>query len=177
MVIETRESTPSIRRDGECASSHQSVPGWSADLDRANRPAVPYERRLRRLQNVHWDRPERQSPTVEIPRSNERQGPGAVFGTTSPPAGVSGRIRRAAFRYWKSDLHHWLLLLAADCVNVLEGLGRDRKRAFLPNVFTEAGAGAASRHGHGGTIRRIAVVGVVVAGVGAWLWARSPRRA
>ncbi len=31
-------------------------------------------------------------------------------------------IRRAAFRYSKNDLRHWLMLMGADRVNVVEGM-------------------------------------------------------
>jgi hypothetical protein len=89
---------------------------------------------------------------------------------------VSGRIRRAAFRFSESDLRHWMLLLAADRVNMLEGLGADLRSGSLPNVFAEAGAAAAWRHDRAGTIRKLATAGVVAAGVGAWLWSRSQRR-
>ncbi|MGI9245815.1 MAG: hypothetical protein ACR2I8_03810, partial [Steroidobacteraceae bacterium] len=48
-----------------------------------------------------------------------------VFGTAVPPSGLSGAIRRRAFRHSENDLRHWLLLLAADRVNVFEGLVAD----------------------------------------------------
>ena len=39
-----------------------------------------------------------------------------VFGTACPLHGVSGAIRRAAYRYPDHDIEHWLMLLFADRV-------------------------------------------------------------
>lgn len=55
---------------------------------------------------------------VEILRSNERPGLTPVFGTSTPPSGLSGMLRRAAFKFSENDLRHWLILLFADRVNV-----------------------------------------------------------
>ncbi len=106
------------------------VPGWGADLDRRNRPAVPMERTPPRLENVHWDEPEQQPQRVEILQSIERP-PGLppVFGTSVPPSGLSGSLRRAAFGYSENDLRHWLMLLGADRINVIEGLADDVRRS------------------------------------------------
>ncbi|MGB4399920.1 MAG: hypothetical protein WBJ10_11160 [Daejeonella sp.] len=39
---------------------------------------------------INWERPEQQKESVEILHSNERPSVSAVFGTTSPPSGLSG---------------------------------------------------------------------------------------
>lgn len=105
---------------------HSNIPGWGADLDRANRPAVPMEHAPPpRLQGVHWDRPPQQPATVEVLHSIERPNLTPVFGTSVPPSGLSGVIRRRAFRRSESDLRHWMLLLMADRVNVVEGVLQD----------------------------------------------------
>lgn len=107
------------------------IPGWGADLDRRNRPAVPMERMPPREDDAHWEVPEAQAQTVEVLHSNERPGLTPVFGTAVPPSGLSGRIRRAAFRHSEGRLRHWMMLLLADRVNVVEGMfegvGKDRK--------------------------------------------------
>lgn len=105
------------------------IVGWGADLDPANRPAVPKERTPPRLEGVHWDVPEQQPVRVEILHSMERSGITPVFGTAVPPSGLSGTIRRRAFRHSENDLRHWLLLLAADRVNVVEGLLEDLRES------------------------------------------------
>ena len=77
-----------------------------------------------------------------------------VFGTSVPLKGVSGVIRKAAYRtYSEARAAHWLLLLAADRVNVLESnLG-----SFLSlrpdNPVTESGV--LSEFSHGGVSSRL----------------------
>lgn len=112
--------------------SHERIEGWGADRDPADRPAVPKERMPPRLEQVHWDVPEQQPVRVEIFHSTERPGITPVFGTACPPSGLSGALRRRAFRHSENDLRHWLMLLAADRINVVEGLiadGRESPRA------------------------------------------------
>ncbi|MGN6093224.1 MAG: hypothetical protein ACTHOL_12795 [Luteibacter jiangsuensis] len=105
------------------------IPGWGADLDRANRPAVPMERTPPRLDGVHWGDPEPQISNVEILQSTEHFKRPPVFGTSVPPRGVSGWIRRRAFRHSENDLRHWLMLLFADRVDVVESLASDARRS------------------------------------------------
>ena len=104
------------------------IEGWGADLDPQNRPAVPRERMPARL-DVPWDQPEQQTVNVEILHSTERPGITPVFGTACPPSGLSGALRRRAFQHSENDLRHWLMLMAADRVNVVEGLLGDAREA------------------------------------------------
>ena len=115
------------------------IPGWGADLDRSKRPAVPMERTPPRLENVHWDEPEQQAQTVEILQSIERPSLPPVFGTACPPSGLSGRIRRRAFAHSENDLRHWMMLLFADRVNVVEGLIEEARES--PRTPLAAAAG------------------------------------
>ncbi|WP_413626342.1 hypothetical protein [Luteibacter sp. Lutesp34] len=112
------------------------IPGWGADLDRSNRPAVPMERMPPRLVGVHWDDPAPQRCDVEILQSTEHFRRPPVFGTSVPPRGVSGWIRRRAFRHSENDLRHWLMLLFADRVDVVESLASDARRS--PRVRSAA---------------------------------------
>jgi hypothetical protein len=105
-----------------------SIPGWGADLDPANRPAYPKERMPPRL-DVPWERPEQQTSEVLVLHSTERPGITPVFGTSVPPSGLSGLLRKRAFRRSENDLRHWLMLMLADRVNVVEGLASDWRRA------------------------------------------------
>lgn len=43
-----------------------------------------------------------------------------VFGTGQPPSGMSGVLRRAAYRIPEHEARHWLMLLMADRMDVLE---------------------------------------------------------
>ena len=138
------------------------IVGWGADLDHANRPAYPMERTPPRLEGDHSHPPVAQPQTVEILQSIERPSVTPLFGTGQPPSGASGMLRRVAFKYSESDLRHWLLLLMADRVNMVEGLGCDLMRGHVPNVFAEMGGKAALKHDREATIRKAVVVSTVV---------------
>jgi hypothetical protein len=150
------------------------IKGWGADLDHANRPAYPRERKPNRLEGVHWHEPENQALTVEILRSNERPAMTPLFGTTVPPTGVSGNMRRFAFRYSENDLRHWLILLAADRVQMVEGLVDDLSKGHVPNAFAEMGGPAEIRHNPVGAAKKALVMTAVV-GIG-YLWLTRDQR-
>ena len=103
-----------------------NITGWGVDADPNNEPTYPIKKYTgddhRRLQ---YTRPTLQIPTVEILHSNERPGLPAVFGATLPPRGLSGMIRRFAFRFSEGSWGHWLPLMLADRVNVVEGIVDD----------------------------------------------------
>jgi hypothetical protein len=147
------------------------ISGWGADVDPENRPAVPNERTPPRLEGVHWDAPEQQVPHVTIHHSTERPGITPVFGTTCPPSGVSGRMRDLAFKYSENDLRHWLILLGADRVNMVEGLLDDLAQGHVPNLWKEMGLAAEWRHNRAGFIRK-AAIGAAVAGAAIYLMRR-----
>ena len=89
--------------------------------------------------------------------SNERPDLTAVFGTSTPPSGPSGAIRRLAFKYSESSYGHWLPLMLADRVSVVEGVVGDLKQGHIPNVFAERGWKAEWKHNRKGLLRRILV--------------------
>lgn len=119
------------------------IPGWGADLDRRNRPAVPMERTPPRLEGVHWDEPEQQPQHIEVLHSIERPGITPVFGATVPPSGLSGVLRRRAFGYSENDARHWMTLLMADRVNVVEGIVDDMRRRPASHPLVLAGVAGA----------------------------------
>lgn len=130
---------------------HKHIKGWGSDLDPQNRPAYPKERMPPRLEGVHWDQPAQQVQQVPVFHSIERPGMTPLFGSSVPPSGLSGVIRKQAFKLSENDVRHWLMLLFADRVNVVEGMFADVRRSKATPVV----AGA--------------VVGVVVLGVLSWL--------
>ncbi|GHA68547.1 hypothetical protein [Cognatilysobacter bugurensis] len=119
------------------------IPGWGADLDRKNRPAVPMERTPPRLEGVHWDEPSQQPQHMEVLHSIERPHITPVFGATVPPSGLSGVLRRRAFTYSENDLRHWMTLLMADRVNVVEGVVDDMRRNPASHPLVLAGVAGA----------------------------------
>jgi hypothetical protein len=151
------------------------IQGWGADLDHANRPAYPMERTPPRLENVHWDHPENQPVTVKVYHSTERPGLTPIFGTTVPPSGLSGKIRDVAFKLSENDIRHWLLLLLADRVNVVEGIGDDLKNGHVPNIFAEMGLKSELKYNRAGVVRKMAIASAVV-GAGYLLMRRGRDR-
>ncbi len=125
------------------------IPGWGADLDPADRPSFPQERFDPGATGAHWDFPERQLETWARERSMEHKFLTPVFGTSCPPKGLSGRLRKHAYRkYSEARAAHWVLLLAADRVDVLESnLGSFLSRR-PDNPITETGVlSELSHHG------------------------------
>lgn len=148
------------------------IEGWGADLDHAHRPAYPMERTPPRLDAVPALPPQLQK--VEILRSNERPGMTPLFGSSVPPSGLSGLMRRAAFQFSENDLRHWLILLAADRVNVGEGLVADLAHGHLPNIFREMGGPAEFRYNRAGALRKVALA-TAVTGLAIYLLRRRRR--
>lgn len=138
------------------------IQGWGADLDPSVRPAVPMERTPPRFVHPHYEQPEHQPVTVKAFHSTERPGLTPVFGTVQPPSGVSGLIRSGAFRFSENDIRHWLMLLFADRVNVVEGIIDDLAHGHVPNLFAEMGGPAEWKHNRTGFYRKAAVAGAVV---------------
>jgi hypothetical protein len=135
---------------------HAHIVGWGADLDHANRPAYPMERTPPRLPHPTTP-PEQQHSHVEVLVSTERPQITPLYGTPSPPKGLSGWLRRRAFEQSENDLRHWLLLLLADRVNVCEGLVEDLARGHIPNLYAEMGGRAELEHNPKGAARKAAM--------------------
>ena len=123
------------------------IPGWGADLDPSDRPAVP--KFDTSPTGAHWDFPERQPEKWPRERSIEHEFLTPVFGTSTPPRGLSGVIRKYAYRrYSEGRAAHWLILLAADRVDA----GGHHLKSLLTlrpdNPITETGIlSEFSRHG------------------------------
>lgn len=143
------------------------IVGWGADLDPKNRPAVPMERTPPRLPGLPVAVPEQQEVHVKVFHSTERPGITPIFGSPNPPSGLSGAMRALAFKLSENDIRHWLLLLAADRVNIVEGVVDDIGRGVMPNILAEMGIGAAWRHDRAGVIRKALFASAVV-GVALW---------
>jgi hypothetical protein len=152
-----------------------TIPGWGVDADPTNNPTYPMRHvEDQETRGLHWARPEQQSPEVEILRSIEHNRLPAVVGTSAPPAGLSGAIRRYAFRRSESDWWHWLLLMGADRINVIEGVAQDLARGRVPNIPGEMGAGAEWQHNKKGFFLKAgAVLAVGALAVGARRMRRS----
>jgi hypothetical protein len=147
------------------------IQGWGADLNRKDRPAVPMEHSPPRLEGAPLAAPQQQRQAVEVFVSPERPAITPLFGSSAPPTGVSGMLRRLAYKLTENDIRHFMLLLLADRVNVVEGIGQDLKRGHVPNVLAEMGIKAEWQHNKGGLIRKAAVATAVL-GIGYYLLKR-----
>ena len=141
----------------------QGIEGWGADLDPQARPAYPKERTPPRFINRHWDELDAQRPSVKVFHSTERPGLTPVYGTAQPPSGLSGMLRAAAFKQSENDMRHWLMLLLADRVNVVEGIIEDLAHGHVPNLFKEMGGPAEWKYNRSGFYRKAAIAGGAVA--------------
>jgi hypothetical protein len=151
------------------------IPGWGVDADPKNDPTYPMKHRNDgEHAGYGWERPPQQPITVEVLHSNERSDLTSVFGTSAPPSGLSGVLRRFAFEYSESSYGHWLPLVLADRVNVLEGLLGDLKHGHVPNVLAERGWMAEWEHNRQSLILRILGRVVLVCAVAAYFGSRRP---
>ncbi len=152
-----------------------TVRGWAVDADPQNDPTYPYRRRAGDDHSGKWDRPPLQESEVEILQSIEHVRTPAVFGTSTPPSGLSGVMRRGAFRWSESNWMHWLLLMGADRINVVEGIVHDIGRGKVPNIPAEMGLGAKWQHDKKGVATK-AGVALALTGTAVLLVRRRRRR-
>lgn len=142
---------------------NQSIQGWGVDADPKNDPTYPMKHRNNgEHEGYSWERPPQQQLTVEVLHSNERPNLTAVFGTSSPPSGLSGMLRRFAFRYSESSYAHWIPLMLADRVNMVEGVVADIAHGHVPNIPAERGWKAEWQHNRSNFVGRI-LVGAILA--------------
>lgn len=157
-------------------NDHSHINGWGIDADPENEPTYPMKRWTgddhRRL---GWERPPLQPVEVEVLHSIERPNITAVFGTSTPPSGLSGAIRKFAFKYSESSYGHWIPLIIADRVNVVEGIIDDLVHGHIPNIFAEKGWKAEWKHNPRGLITKVAV-GLVVTGAVIAMMSRKNRK-
>ena len=138
------------------AKDPSQIKGWGVDADSKNDPTYPMKHRNDgEHAGYSWERPPQQPITTEILHSIERSNVTSVFGTSTPPSGLSGSIRRFAFGYSESSYGHWLPLMLADRVSVVEGILGDLKYGHVPNIFAELGWKAEWKHNRISLLRRI----------------------
>ena len=155
------------------AKDPSQIEGWGVDIDPKNDPTYPMKNRNDgEHAGYSWERPPQQPIAVEVLHSNERPDVTAVFGTSTPPSGLSGVIRRIAFRYSESSYGHWLPLMLADRVSVVEGLLGDLEHGRVPRVFAERGWKAEWRYDRTSLVRRILLRAVLISAVVAYFRSR-----
>ena len=157
-------------------NEHAHINGWGIDADRDNEPTYPMKKYTgddhRRL---NYERPELQSTNMEILHSNERPGLTAVFGTSSPPSGLSGKLRRFAFKFSEGNWGHWLSLILADRINMVEGIVDDVKNGHVPNIMAERGWNAELKYNRPGLVKKALITAAVTGAILAIMNYRSRR--
>jgi len=152
------------------------IKGWGIDADPKNEPTYPMKKYTGDDHNrINWERPPLQPVNIEVLHSNERPNITAVFGTPNPPSGLSGSIRRFAFKHSENEYLHWLPLILADRVNEIEGIVDDLKRGHIPNFFAEKGLKAELKHNPKGFAKRILVT-VAVASIAYAMLSKKSKR-
>ena len=98
-----------------------------ADRQLSNRPGVPMYGRAGIHAAIGRPPIEQQQARVPVLVGVDVGQLTPVFGTAQPPRGLSGLIRRAAYRIPEHKAGRWMLLLLGDRVDVWESrLGRQR---------------------------------------------------
>ncbi len=144
---------------------HSHIKGWGIDADSKNDPTYPIRKRINEeQQGADWKRPTQQQVDVELLQSVERPNITAVFGTSVPPSGISGTIRRKAFQKSEGSYGRWLPLILADRIGAYEGIIDDLKNGVFPNTFAERGWGAEWKYNRQKFLIKTAVGALAVAG-------------
>lgn len=143
--------------DRKIANTPKDIPGWGMDADPENDPTYPMKHwNGADHERIHYERAPQQRTDIEVFHSIERPGITRVFGTSAPPAGLSGAIRRYAYKYSEATATHWMTLLLADRVDVVQGIVADLKNGIVPDLISELGWRAEWKHNRRKLIARIA---------------------
>jgi len=138
---------------------YKNIPGWGMDADPENEPTYPMKNYTGDDHNrINYERSEQQPATVEILMSTERPVITRVFGTSVPPSGLSGMIRRYSFQHSEDRYRHWIPLILADRINMVEGLIDDIKQGQFPNMIKERGLMMEWKYNKAGTIKKVATL-------------------
>lgn len=131
-----------------------------------DRPGVPMKAEPSAAPGAHWTEPARQPGADQAPHRMELERATPVFGTAQPLHGLSGILRTKAYAIPEHFARHWLLLLVADRVDVVE----DRLGAAMAAPLERAGMVDGAHRVRGNPIPIVA--GLVV---GAWAMGRAYR--
>lgn len=90
---------------------------WGVDLDRSRRPGVPMERPPQLMKNAKFPIERQQGPSTAFMHGRTNKSMPPVFGTTHPPHGLSGVIKKWAATMPDHKPAFWLLKLLSDRVD------------------------------------------------------------
>lgn len=154
--------TNNVGTDRKIANKEKDIEGWGYDADPENDPTYPIKNWTGDdHKRLDYERVIQQPVNDEILKSIERPELTRVFGTSVQPRGVSGALRRFAFKLSEGHAGHWLTLILADRVDAVEGIIDDLKRGYVPNIIKERGWQAEWKYNRKGVLKNVAV-GVVI---------------
>ena len=147
------------------AEDFAHIPGWGIDADPKNEPTYPNRHRTGEEHDGRsWVRPTQQVLDREVLHSIERPNDTAVVGNSVPPSGLSGMIRRFAYKYSENSYLHWLPLISGRPVNMVEGLIDDLAHGTVPNIWAEKGYNSEWKYDKKSLFVKIGTVAAVTAG-------------
>lgn len=159
-------------------NKYSHINGWGIDADPENEPTYPIKHYTGDdHKRLNYERPPLQQSDVEILHSNERPSLSATFGTPVPPSGLSGAIRRFAFKYSEGSWGHWLPLILADRINAVEGILDDFSHGHIPNIFAERGWNAEWKYNRKAFVTKIAFTAAITASLFAILQSTKKSKA
>lgn len=154
----------------------QNIPGYGMDIDLENEPNYPMKNYTGDdHKRLDYPRSEQQEETVELLKSTERPSLPAVFGTSVPPSGLSGMIRRYAFQHSEDRVRHWIPLILADRINVVEGILEDLGNGIVPNILNEKGITADWTYNRKDVLKKAAVAAVAITVI-SLLWSKKYKK-
>ncbi|UKT64225.1 hypothetical protein [Pedobacter mucosus] len=141
---------------------YKSIPGWGMDMDPENEPTYPMKNYTGDdHKRSEYEKSSQQPVDIEVLKSNERPTYSAVFGSSVPPSGLSGMIRRYAFKHSEDRYRHWIPLIIADRVNAVEGIFEDLKKGTIPNILAERGWKSELKYNPAGLAKKVFVGALV----------------
>jgi hypothetical protein len=165
---------PITNLDRKIANNPVDIEGWGCDANPDNDPTYPMKHATGAdYHRLNYPRVVQQPVNVEVLHSNERPGITRVFGTSTPPKGLSGMLRRYAFKFSEGSSGHWMTLILADRIGVVEGIVEDLRHGHIPNFFAERGWGAEWKYNRKSAIQKIAVTVAVTSAIAAYLLYRN----
>ena len=137
------------------------------DADPENDPTYPMKHyNGADHERLNYERPPQQPIDREVLKSVECPNITRVFGTSVPPTGLSGSIRRFAYdKYSENHAAHWMTLILADKINVVEGVIDDFRNGIIPNLWVEKGWRSEWKTNRVGVVKKAAVAALAATAV------------
>ena len=156
--------------DRNMDSRVKDIPGWGMDADPENDPTYPMKHwNGADHERSHYEKAPQQRRDMEILHSIERPSVTRVFGTSTPPMGLSGAVRRYAYKFSEATATHWMTLILADRIDVIQGKVTDLARGVLPNPWIERGWRAEWKHNRAAFIGRAASTALLITAGIMWM--------